>query len=160
VYNAALAHLKERLDTNAPLLNLVELNSWVNSNLKANPQLSFLLYAPDDILLESTMDISEVINRYKDGLNDFPKFIKKGRDDSFRFQKDFMLDEPNSRIYLPKLAWLGYHKSRDIEGKPINVTVSIETDGYYISIQTDINVAIPAAEPTQIIGADVRGLII
>jgi hypothetical protein len=38
------------------------------------------------------------------------------KSDSFRFPQGFYLDQANSRIFLPKLGWLRYRKSRALLG--------------------------------------------
>lgn len=50
---------------------------------------------------------------------------KKGQHGSFRYPdpKQIKLDQANSRLFLPKLGWLRYRKSRDVPGTLRNVTV-------------------------------------
>ena len=43
---------------------------------------------------------------------------------------------------LPGIGWVRYRRSRMIEGKPKNVTVTRKADGWYVSIQTEIEYAI------------------
>ncbi|MDR2443685.1 MAG: transposase [Deltaproteobacteria bacterium] len=154
VFNAALARQKERLDAHAPLFSYYELANWLVSDLKADPQYAFLKQASAQSLQQGLMDLSQAIIMFKKGQINFPKFQKKGMGDSFRYPQRFHIDEPNSRVYLPKIGWIKYHKSREIVGKPKNVTVSIEADGFYVSIQTETCVDILEANPINIIGLD------
>ncbi|HVS45611.1 MAG TPA: transposase [Verrucomicrobiae bacterium] len=52
----------------------------------------------------------------------FPRFKKRGRPQGIRFPQGFQID--GSGVYLPKIGWIGFRKSREIEGAPKNVTVS------------------------------------
>jgi len=55
---------------------------------------------------------------------------------------------------LPKIGWGGFRKSRDIKGKPKNVTVSKEIDHWYISIQTELKGAEPVHLSVKAAGID------
>ena len=65
------------------------------------------------------------------------------------------LDEGNSRLKLPKLGWLRYRKSRTVEGKIKNITVSCVAGKWYASIQTEREVAQPEHQSSSIVGVDV-----
>ncbi len=63
-----------------------------------------------------------------------PVFKKKGKSAiSFRFPdgKQCTLDQTNSRLKLPKLGWIRYRKSRDIEGVIKNITISCAAEKWY-----------------------------
>ncbi len=70
---------------------------------------------------------------------EFPRFKKKGQSDSFRYldPKQIKLDQDNRRLFLPKLGWLHYRKSRDVLGMVKNVTVSQSCGKWFVSIQTE-----------------------
>ena len=87
----------------------------------------------------------------------YPKFKKKGQHDSFRFPdaKQIKLEEDNQRIFLPKLGWIRYRKSRSIEGSIRNATVSLRGGKWYISMQTQRDVEEPVHPSQAIVGIDV-----
>ena len=68
----------------------------------------------------------------------YPRFKQKGQHESFRYPdpKQIKLDQPNSRIMLPKLGWLRYRKSRDVLGTVKNVIVSQSCGKWSVSILT------------------------
>jgi transposase len=76
---------------------------------------------------------------------EFPRFKKKGQKDSFRYPdaKQIKLDQPNSRIFLPKLGWMRYRNSRKVLGAVRNVTVSWHNGKWFVSIQTERAVDVP-----------------
>jgi putative transposase len=67
----------------------------------------------------------------------------------------FTLDQPNSRVFLPKLGWLRYRNSRDVLGTAKNITVSCAGGKWYASIQTEREVEQPVHPAKTIVGIDV-----
>jgi putative transposase len=88
---------------------------------------------------------------------DFPRFKRKGCGDSFSYPdpKQIKLDQVNSRLFLPKLGWLRYRNSRDVLGELRNVTVSSNGGKWFVSIQTQREVADPLHPSGSIIGIGV-----
>jgi putative transposase len=83
----------------------------------------------------------------------FPRFKKKGKStDSFRYPQGFKLD--GNRIFLPKIGWVRFIKSREIEGSLRNVTVSRRGDHWYVSIQTEREIDEPIHSSTSAVGID------
>lgn len=54
---------------------------------------------------------------------------------SFRYTQRVKVE--GNRVYLPKLGWFRFHKSRDIIGNIKNATVSYEDGRWYVSFQTE-----------------------
>ena len=63
--------------------------------------------------------------------------------DSFRFPQGFKIDEGRRQIFLPSIGWVKYKRSRFIQGKAKNVTVSRQADGWHVSIQTEYEMEPP-----------------
>ncbi len=82
---------------------------------------------------------------------------RKAIDSSFRYpdSQQIKLDQVNSRIFLPKLGWVRYRKSREVMGELRNVTVSNNGKKWFISIQTQREVEKPKSTATTAIGIDV-----
>ena len=59
-----------------------------------------------------------------------------------------------SRIFLPKLGWLRYRNSREVLGVVKNVTVSLSAGKWFVSIQTEREVAQPLPRATSAVGID------
>ena len=87
----------------------------------------------------------------------FPRFKRKGCGDSFRYpdSKQFKLDEGNARLFLPKLGWIRYRKSRDVLGELRNMTISESCGKWFVSIQTKREVEQPLPTSTTCVGIDV-----
>src|SRR5262249_31126550 len=84
----------------------------------------------------------------------FPRFMKKGHADSFRYPDGIKLDQANRRIFLPKLGWLRYRRSRAVIGKVKNVTVSRSVEKWFVSIQTEREIDSPAPKAMSAVGID------
>ncbi|AJI95582.1 transposase, IS605 OrfB family [Yersinia ruckeri] len=84
----------------------------------------------------------------------FPCFKKRGQNDAFRYPQGVKLDQTNSRISLPKLGWIRYRNSREVIGEVKNVTVSQSCGKWYVSIQTECEVADPAHNAESMVGLD------
>ena len=78
----------------------------------------------------------------------YPRFKKKYLHDSFRFPQGFKIRDRH--IFLPKLGWFRFYKSREIEGAPKNVTVTRDGPNWYISVQVEREIPdpVPAREPS------------
>jgi putative transposase len=82
----------------------------------------------------------------------FPRFKKKGKPQGIRFPQGFVIN--SSGVYLPKIGWVGFRKSQDIEGTPKNATVATDGERWNIVIQTEREVSDPIHPSTSEIGID------
>ncbi|KFA25764.1 RNA-guided endonuclease InsQ/TnpB family protein, partial [Xanthomonas vasicola] len=105
----------------------------------------WLCDAPIHPLQQTLKDLERAYSNFFAKRADFPRFKKKGQFDSFRYPdpKQIKLDQANSRVYLPKLGWLRYRNSREVWGTVKNITVSQSSGKWFVSIQTEREVAQP-----------------
>lgn len=82
----------------------------------------------------------------------FPRFKKRGRLQGIRFPQGFVID--GGGVYLPKIGWLGFRKSREIEGMPKNATLSCDGEHWYVTIQTEREVDEPVHASEATVGID------
>jgi putative transposase len=142
VYNQALALQKERYERGEKKLGYAGLckllTQWRNS-----AETAWLADAPVHPLQQALKDLERAYTNFFSKRAGFPRFKKKGRSDSFRYPdpKQIKLDQGNSRIFLPKLGWLRYRNSRKVLGEVKNVTVSMSAGKWFVSIQTEREVA-------------------
>jgi putative transposase len=104
---------------------------------------AFLATVHSQILQQTLKDLERAWSHFFQKRAERPRFKKKGRKERFRFPQGFKLDQANSRIDLPKLGWVLYRNSRQVDGTPKQVTVSKELDRWYISVQTKREVEPP-----------------
>ena len=153
VFNHALELQQKRFATGGEHLSYAHLCK-VLIEWKADPGTAWLRETHSQILQQSLKDLDRAYKNFFKKSAEFPKRKKKGFRDSFRFPQGYKLDQLNSRIFLPKLGWLRYRNSREGLGKVKNVTVSQTTGKWFISIQTEREVAEPVHPSTSKIGID------
>jgi putative transposase len=113
-------------------------------------ELPWLKDCHSQVLQQSLKDLEVAFRNFFAKRSDFPKFKKKRLKDNFRFPQGFKLDGGNSRIYLPKIGWLRYRKSRQVSGSLKNVTVSQKCGKWYISVQTEQEIQAPLPNGSEI----------
>ncbi len=155
VFNKALALQKENHEAEHPFISYVsmakQLTQWRNSQ-----ETPWLKEAPCHPLQHALKDLDKAFKNLFAKRADFPRFKRKGTHIGFRFPDptQIKLDQANSRIFLPKLGWIRYRKSREVLGELRNVTVTKSGKKWFISIQTERTV-IPNRTATTAIGIDV-----
>jgi putative transposase len=151
VWNKALTLQKQLLDNKEKRLTYNKiallLPQWKQEHV-------FLKEVHSQILQQSLMNLDRAI---KDAFNKsspkrFPKFKKKGIHDSFRYPQGFKLND--NVVYLPKVGWIPFYKSRGIVGTIRNVTVSRNGKHWFVSIQTEQEVSDPVHASDSAVGID------
>jgi len=95
---------------------------------------------PSQVLQQKVCDLDVAYKNFFEGHADFPERKKKGQSvDSFRFPQGFKID--NRRIFLPKIGWIGFFKSRNIKGVPKHITVSRNGKHWFVSICCEVEIA-------------------
>ncbi|MDR0674309.1 MAG: transposase [Zoogloeaceae bacterium] len=153
VYNRALALQRARHEAGEKKLGYAGLCK-VLVEWKRAPEMSWLSETHAQVLQQALKNLERAYANFFEKRADFPKFKKKGQKDGFRFPQGVKLDEGNSRIYLPKLGWMRYRKSREAPGVVKNVTVSLSAGKWFVSIQTAREVPDPVPEATSAVGID------
>lgn len=101
-------------------------------------ELPWLAKCHAQVLQQSLMDLMESYVNFFEGRANFPKFHRKFIDeDSIRYPQAFKVDEARRLMYLPKIGWIPYHRSRFLTGIPKSITVSRKADGWYASVLTE-----------------------
>lgn len=156
VFNKALALQKENHEAGNPFIGYVaiakQLTKWRHSE-----ETPWLKEAPCHPLQHALKDLDRAYKNFFAKHADFPRFKRKGGSSSFRYPDptQIKLDQANSRIFLPKLGWIRYRKSREIIGEVRNVTVSRSGNKWFISIQTEREVSRQSPPATKAVGIDV-----
>jgi putative transposase len=154
LWNKALAMNLERLEKGQGILWYHELAFWL-SLWKQSDEYGFLKECPSQVLQQKLMDLDRAFRDCFDRnqpLKRLPVFKKKGRGEGMRFPQGFKLD--NRRIFLPKIGWVGFHKSSKIEGKVKSITVTRRAGRWYASIQVEQEIEIEKHPSDSEIGVD------
>ena len=153
LWNKALALEKESYENEGKRLGFFSLCTALRE-WKKEEATSFLVEAHSQILQQTLKDLDRAYKNFFAKRADFPRFKKKGVHDAFRYPQGFKLDESNSRIFLPKIGWVRYRKSRTTEGTPKQVTVSLSAGKWFVSIQTEREVPDPLHPSQGAVGID------
>jgi len=153
VFNQALARQQENYKVSNKFMSYVlmakQLTAWRHS-----PETFWLAEAPVHPLQQALKDLERAYTNFFAKRAAFPRFKKKGRHDAFRYPQGVKLDQANNRLFLPKLGWLRYRKSREVLGTVKNVTVIQSCGTWFISIQTEREVATPVPTANSAVGID------
>lgn len=152
LWNKALALQIERWEKKKRLLSYAEMATKL---LRWKKQYPFLQEVPSQALQQRLMDLDKALREAFDPKNpkQFPKFKKKYRtQETFRYPQGFEIIK--NRIYLPKYGWVRFFKSRNIEGKPKNATVTHKGGDWFVSVQTETETADPIHPSTTAVGVD------
>lgn len=153
IYNKALAWQNEQYQTDSTfrfsytrIANL--LPQWKD-------ELVWLKDAPSQTLQQSLKNLESSFRNFFAKRADFPRFKKKGINDSFRFPQAFKLEQHNNRIFLPKLGWIRYRNCREVLGTIKNITVSRKCGKWYASIQTEREIETQVHPSNSAVGIDI-----
>lgn len=156
VFNKAPALQKERYEQGETKLGYAGLckllTAWRNGTAPA-----WLAEAPVHPLQQTLKDLERAYANFFAKRAAFPRFKKKGQNDSFHYPdpKQIKLDQANSHLFLPKLGWLRYRNSRDVQGEVKQVTVSSSGGKWFVSIQTEREDAQPVHPSGSMVGLDI-----
>jgi putative transposase len=101
----------------------------------------FLREVHSQVFQQALLDLDRAFRGYFEGRAEFPRFKKRKDGISFRYPQGVKVE--GRRVYLPKIGWIRFFKSREIEGKIKQATVSKAIDGWFISfsVERDIDIA-------------------
>lgn len=153
IWNWALANQKQRLEKKEYTQNYASLCASLLV-IKHDEATVWLNDCPSQTLQQSLKNLDRAL---KDAFNKkspkkFPQFKKKGQHDSFRYPQGIKV--LGNRVFLPKIGWVSFFKSREIMGTIKNATVSKKGEHWFVSIQTEIEAAKPVHPSKTIVGVD------
>ena len=146
VWNKALALNKFRLENKHTILRYQELDFWTKL-WKQSEDYGFLKCCPSQILQQKLRDLDKAFSDCfnKTSAKRFPRFKKKGEQDSVRFPQGFKLK--GKQVFLPKLGWLRMRASKEVLGTLKNITLSRQGQHWFVALQTEREVNNPYILP-------------
>lgn len=153
VFNRALALQIENHEAGNKYIPYTKMTSWL-IEWKSAPDTQWLKDAPSQPLQQSLKDLERGYKNFFQKRAAFPRFKKRGQNDAFRYPQGVKFDQASCRISLPKLGWIRYRNSREIVGEVKNATVSQSCGKWYVSIQTEYEVADPVHNAESMVGLD------
>lgn len=136
IYNYGLGMIKDAQENKLKVPKNVDIANALPQLKKDKP---WLKAVHSQILQQALKDLDHAVlatfkrakNKQKVG---FLKFKKKGTRDSFRYPQGFVIED--NKIYLPKIGYVRFIKSQDIDGIAKQVTVKKDADGWFVCIVT------------------------
>jgi putative transposase len=117
-------------------------------------EMPWLRQSASQPLQQALKNLQLAYQNFFEGRARFPRFKKRGVSDNFRYPQGVRLDQGTSRIFLPKIGWVRYRKSRQALGTIKNATVSLRDGKWFVSIHTEREVE-PSVHPsTSVVGID------
>jgi putative transposase len=154
LWNKSLAMNLERLEKGHGILWYNEMAFWLKL-WKQSDEYAFLKECPSQVLQQKLMDQERSFRDCFDRtqpMKRLPVFKKRGVSDSIRYPQGFRVD--NRRIFLPKIGWVGFYKSREIEGRIKNITIRRKAGNWYASLQVEQEVELTKHSSDSEIGID------
>lgn len=154
IWNKTLAMNLDRLSSKQPIIWYLESSKWLTL-WKRSAEYAFLNNCPSQSLQHKLKDLEKA---FRDGfdkkqpLKRLPKFQKKGDKASFRYPAGVRV--AGNQVFLPKLGWVKFRKSRELAGKLCQTTIIQEAGQWYISFSCEITIADPVHSSTCQIGLD------
>lgn len=146
VWNEALRLQKERLEAGRKLASYAEMCRWI-TDWKQDNEMAWLKEAPIHTLQQRLKDFNQAIRLWRKDLKagkgekgrGFPTFRKRyvSGHNTFRFPDPKQFSVAGRRVKLPKLGWVRFYKSQQIEGTIKNATVRLDGGHWYISFQVE-----------------------
>ena len=140
IWNKVLRLNLDRLKNKQSLMWYHEADFW-SKLWKSSDEYGFLKVIPAHCLQQKLKDLDKAFRDAFDKhqpLKRIPRFKKKNIGDSFRFPEPKHIAINNRRLKLPKIGWVGFHKSQAIMGDIKNVTISRKHNAWFVSIQVEV----------------------
>ncbi|MFN3429600.1 MAG: RNA-guided endonuclease InsQ/TnpB family protein [Candidatus Sericytochromatia bacterium] len=161
VWNQALVENKRRLIAGERTATYAEMCRWITA-WRHDPATSWLADIHVHPLQQGVKDLARAIADFFRKAGDsakkgFPRFKKRGDGDGFRYPMSVKVEmgpDGWGRVWLPKIGWVYYRASRPVEGAIAQVTIVHEGEHWFVSIQTEQQVAEPPQSELPVVGLD------
>ncbi|MFA5250000.1 MAG: transposase [Parachlamydiales bacterium] len=158
LFNHGLFQRKELWEKEKKKITLFDQNNELVL-LKQDPKLSWLKEIHSQVLQQTLADLDRAFGNFFMGLKNkekigYPRFKCKGVRDSFRYPQGVKVK--GDKVYLPKIGWVRFRKSREIEGKIKQTTVLREDEKWYVTFSCEIEKEAPhpLIDPKKKVGID------
>ncbi len=149
LYNRGLEQRKKAYEETNKSLSYFDQNNELVS-LKKEEATSWLQEIHSQVLQQALKNLDTAFQNFfqnvKKGRNPgFPRFKCKGLRDSFRYPQGVHVEGP--QVYLPKIGYVRFRKSREIEGLLKQTTIIREGTHWYVSFSCEIETPDPVPAP-------------
>ena len=159
IFNFGLAEKIKAYEEEKRVLSYFDLNNLLPALRKAKETL-WLSEVHSQILQQSLRDLDLAFAHFFRRVSDkktpgYPKFKKKGVKESFRYPQGVKITD--HKVYLPKVGWVRFKKTREIEGTVKQTTVIQEAGKWYVcfTCQIDVEDKVVDIREETVVGIDV-----
>jgi len=119
---------------------------------KQSAEYGWLNTVHSQVLQQCLIDLERAYTNLFEGRARPPTYRKKLLHDTFRYPQGFQVN--GHRVYLPKVGWVRFWKSRPLEGTIKNVTVSRTGRHWFVAFQVESDLPDPVHPAASAIGID------
>jgi putative transposase len=149
VFNRGLDQRQKAYEVTGKSPSYFEQNKELTS-LKEAAETTWLAEIHSQVLQQGLKDLDRAFQNFfrrvkKGEKPGHPKFKKKGMNESFRFPQGVKVE--GSKVYLPKIGWIKFRKSREILGEINETTILQEGADWYVSFSSEWKKELPPKAP-------------
>ncbi len=138
VYNHLLAERKTSYKARGQAPSTLEQRRQLPL-LKRQSETAWLGRIHSQVLQAAVLDLDDAFVRFFQKQNSYPRYKKKhGRKQSFSYPQGVKVE--GNQVWLPKIGWVRFRKSREIEGTIKRATIRHKASGWYISILCEVEI--------------------
>src|ERR1700730_18357361 len=146
LYNHGLERRKTLYEKEGKTITYFEQNNELVS-LKRQESTAWLQDIHSQVLQQALKNLDNAFQHFFQNVKagkkpGFPRFKCKGIRDSFRYPQGVKVEK--DKVYLPKIGWVRFRKSREMKGKIKQATILREGEHWYVSFSTEKEIADPA----------------
>ena len=143
VWNEMLRERKETYKATGKSPSMYEQKRRL-TELKRQPETAWLNGIHSQVLQEPVINLHRAFVNFFEKRAKYPRFKPKRRGlGSFTFPQSVKVE--GNRVWLPKIGWVRFRKSREIEGTIKRATIRHRESGWYLSLLCEIDM--PDPEP-------------
>ena len=157
IFNHGLSERKRTWEEKQCSLSLYDQNKAL-TELKKKEETEWLSDVHSQILQQALGDLDLAMKAFFERVKrkekaGYPHFRCRGQHDSFRYPQGFKVEA--TKVYLPKIGWIRFRKSREIEGTIKQVTAIREGGHWYVCFSTELILPDPvSSHAPSVIGID------
>jgi putative transposase len=156
VFNWALARRKKHYAATGKTLSLANLSLELTV-LKRQEQTKWLQDSDSQLLQQAIQDVDRSFKNFFEKRASFPCFKSKHRD-PLTFRIPQRVTANGNRLYIPKIGYVKFRKSQDIDGKTKSATFKRGADSHwYVTLVAEFempDVALPPVDKNRVVGID------
>jgi putative transposase len=115
--------------------------------LQQDTQTAWLRSIHSQVLQEPIKQLQQAFVNFFEKRASYPRFKKRKHiNQSFSYAQGVKVDADS--VYLPKIGWVRFRKSREVEGEIKRATVRRKASGWYVSIVCAVETEPEPVEPT------------